>query len=377
MNPSIELISVSDQRKFAWINSRPDFDHSNIDMDKIGSMDLSLNSLCMLTFKIQSSIVFRDFLFSIRPIFPWAQSLRSAPLKRENLHISSEFWSGDSSIDAALKDIENGLPQDRARECLPMSLSTSYVVSMDFRTVCGLIKTIQEMDADLFEIYGTKFERAIENIPGYKNNSVKAFTSAYLISKDEIAFSNKKAEMGDLIYGQYTLPYYFAAQFLRQSNGIVKTDIWNHILDFGYIDSFQYRSQSSECDIVFYIRKSAYHKLMSLRSHWFADWAGPWSVMIGDYIKNMTINDFWDFIPNGNGKPDPYYRDMVSRVTGEEHNLPCPIMLEYPDLIRQRFKIEKGNPIIDMYAGLAMNGYINDNPDNKLRKQYLKMKGEL
>ena len=143
-----------------------------------------------------------------------------------------------------------------------------------------------------------------------------------------------------------------------------------------YFGAEMLQRQGDNIGITFIANRNAYNNLMSLRSHWFADWAGPWGRMVGDYISDMSAGEFWKFIPNGNGKKDPYYRDMMSRVTGEEHNLPCPIMLEYPELVYRRVEQEGDNLVIERYVELVEQGYIVDNPYNVLRIKYLKMKGE-
>ena len=117
---------------------------------------------------------------------------------------------------------------------------------------------------------------------------------------------------------------------------------------------------------------------MSLRSHWFADWSNDmWGQIVGDYIKDMSVEEFWDFLPNGNGKEDPYHRDMISRVKGEEHNLPCPIMCETPSLIKRRLQIHGKNPIISKYIELLYSGYFTDNPSNEFRQMYMDNGGEV
>lgn len=371
MKPSVKLISVCDNRERAWKYSRPGFDHSNLDMENIGSMDMSLNSLCTLTFEITSSIMFRDFLFSIRPISAWARSSRSAPLTKSNLSLSDEFhdW-GSSGIDKTLKLIEQGVPQDKAREHLPMTLSTSYTISMDFRTVCGLLKTMVYMGKDLYNIYGIQFENEIEHISGFKSNKVKDFYNNYALTECEME-SSKLTRVGDMRYGSYLMKAALASQFIRQSRSIVKTNIWNMISWKGYLMASKIY-QHNLIRVSFYSSVKAYDNLMRLRSHWFADWSNDmWGSIVGEYVKDMSVEEFWNFIPNGNGKADPYYRDMLSRVNGEEHNLPCPIMLEYPDLIYQRLHEQGENPIIHKYINFVELGLIKDNPNNELRKAYV------
>lgn len=376
MKPNIELIGSMDERLSAWITSRPGFDHSDIDMDEIGKMDLSLNSIAVYTLRITSSILFRDFLFSLRPIHPWARSLRSAPLRRENMSISEELANVEDEVllTKVINLIEGGVEQDIAREHLPMSLSTVYTVVLDHRTLVGFLKTMYLLDKQMFDVYGQLFINAVPALRNFDQSNTKEFSKSYLISGNEDFFGGTK-EVGEMVAGRFSMKSAMAAQFLRQHNAKVKTEIWNAIRDSGYFNiSLQ---QKDELDVVFYTDKSAYHRLMQLRSHWFADWSTDmWGTMVGDYIKDMTLKQFWDFLPNGNGKNDPYKRDMLSRINGEEHNLPCPIMCEYPDLVRQRAENFGDNPITRVYQGLCDYGFIKDNPDNEYRKQYLEMKNE-
>lgn len=372
MQPNIKLVTISDPREHAWMASRPGFVHENIDMKAIGEMDLSLNSMCMYTFEITSSILFRDFMFSLRPIQPWARSLRSAPLKRENLEQSSELASPgcERFIDDCLEMIDDGLPQDIAREVLPMSLSTVFCITIDHRTVVGFMKTMLEIDPRLFAVYGDLFTKAVPGLKRFMESKVKEFSGAYLITDDERIDGTKT--IGEMTFGHYTMKSALAAQFLRQHHSKVKTDLWTKIKESGYHSIAL--QQRDPVEVVFYADRHAYNRLMQLRSHWFADWSvDMWGSIVGDYIKDMTLDQFWDFIPNGNGKPDPYHRDMYSRVIGEEHNLPCPIMCEWPDLVRQRIQTLGDNDISRVYLGLCNGGFIKDNPDNEYRQEYLKM----
>lgn len=358
MKPEVKLISTMDNRKQAWIHSRPGFDHSELDMEAIGSMDMSLNSLCMLTFEVTSSIAFRDWLFTIRPIFPWARSSRSAPLTVENTNISEEFGAiGTLDIECVLDEIASGVPQDQAREGLPLSMSTSYMVTMDFRTCCGMIKTMKDMDSDMDNIYGYLFHNEIRHIEGFGTSKVRSFIDVYMIDQHKF---DKRANIKMALM----------SQMIRSSNATFRNELWNKIHYQGY-NSVGKMLQSDKVILDIFMEPHSYEKLMKLRSHWFADWSEDmWGTMVGDYVQHMNAWEFWDFIPNGNGKEDPYYRDMISRVTGEEHNLPCPIMLEAPYLVMQRLALHGRNTVIDKYIELVEAGCIKDNPDNKLRKEY-------
>jgi hypothetical protein len=99
-----------------------------------------------------------------------------------------------------------------------------------------------------------------------------------------------------------------------------------------------------------------------------------WGGIVSDYIKDMSTKEFWDFLPNGGGKKDPYWADVYNRVIGEDPGLPCPIMCEWKEMLDLKKKQVGDSPLMDYYYRLFEEGYIKDNPENEYRKQYLEMK---
>lgn len=372
MTPQVILTNICDNREKAWIVSRPMFDHSDFDLDLYGSMDIGFNSLCTLTFEITSSIIFRDLLLTIRPIAAWARSSRATPFKREHMEISAEFkgLASEDGIDEAIARVEAGEPQDTARESLPMTMSTKFTVSMDFRTVCGLVKMLKEVDADLYNIYGKKFVTAIKDIPGFKKNRVPSFSDKYLPNTQELKRMSGLDLLHDFVSGAYIMKMAFMSQFIRNTHASIKSGLWLVCKKEGYMN-LSSMMQGDRVPVYFYMNSGAYDGLMCMRSHWFADWSEDmWGSMVGDYIEGMTVEEFWKWIPSGDGKKDPYEHDMLHRIKCEDPNLPCPIALENPLLIHERVKLFGMNPVVAKYMELFIEGFVKDNPDNKLRKQY-------
>ena len=370
MKRSVELIKVCDSRKEAWQFSRPTFNHGDMDVADAVKMDIGFNSVCMLTFQIKSSMLFRDFIFTLRPLMCWAMSSRDVPFTKENITISDEFdgW-GQDGINHAIERVARGEHQNQARQSLPMTLSTQFTINLDFRSACGLIKSMAEIDIDLYDTYGVLFEAAMKDIDGFNGNAIKSFEESYLYSHAE-GFKKDLQQIGGMVNGCYKMNYAMMAQFLRQSHARIKTGIWDDIRDEGYYSAAKHY-QLDEISVEFYIPEPDYRRLMSVRSHWFADWAPDmWGGMIGDYTKDMTTEEFFDFIPCGNGKPDPFYYHTLKRVDRDDLNEPCPIALEKPSLIMDRYNEQGDNPVIQRYIEMAASGLINDNPDNELRKRY-------
>ena len=368
MKPNVELLGSLDERGPAWAASRPNI--SEHDMGSICKMDLSINSMAMYTYKITSSLLFRDFMLGLRPIHPWARSSRAVPMTRANLQISGELFSDkdDLILDDIIEMLKDGMPQDTARENLPMSLSTVFCVTIDHRTMVGFLKTMFNIDKDLFDCYGKLFIDATPGLEYFWESKTPDFLDAYIITDDERDMNLKT--VGEMTAGCYNMKAALAAQFLRQHNSKIKTSFWTKIAKEGYFNiSMQ---QFNPVEVVFYSDRNTYRKTMQARSHWLADWASDmWGNIVSDYVKDMTLDDFWAFIPNGAGKEDPYKADMMARVNHEDPNLPCPIMCEWPDLVRQRIEQFGDNDVIRLYLALCNYGYIKDNIDNKYRQQYL------
>jgi len=372
IEPKVILVGFSDCRERAWKNSRPTFDSEDMKMQSALGMDMSFNSLCMLTFEVTSSVLFRDFLFAIRPIYAWAMSTRDVEFTEETLQLSAECGWGAHALDGILERTREGVDQNILRMDLPLTLSTTYTIAMDFRTVCGLIKTMRKIDTHLYCVYGEMFQREICHIEGYKDNKIKEFSKSYLLTEEELEPSPLR-RYGDMFYGSRRMNSALAAQFLRQSQSKVKIDIWNEIREVGYEEACEMR-QCDDVRVAYYIPANIYIALMVNRSHWFADWRnGMWGEIIGEYVEEMTIQEFWEFIPSGNGKPDPYHYHTLKRVNGDDLNSPCPIALEMPSLLYDRLDSQGPNPVIKRYINLYEQGYIKYNPDNKMQIAYKEM----
>jgi len=98
-----------------------------------------------------------------------------------------------------------------------------------------------------------------------------------------------------------------------------------------------------------------------------------WGDLINDYIADMSVVEFWDFLPNGGGKRDPYWADVYNRVLRKDPGIPCPIMCEWPEMIDKKEEEVGSSLITNMYKALFEGGFIKDNPDNEYRKLYLQL----
>lgn len=368
-DPYVKCIGVMDERLTAWNTSRPEFDHSESAFSTVEDMDLSINSMKVYTLEIGSSILFRDLIFSIRPINGWARTIRNASINYDNLRLSTEFSTNYSDyekiVDFLAMDAA-GHPRDKIRDLLPMSASTVYTITIDHRCLMGFLKSIKILNKRLFEIYGICILDAINGLQAFENSTVKPIHDFLMIHDSERKYGLQTA--GNMVFGYAKMKCALAAQFLRQHHSKIKIDYWNIVPDY-FNQSF---TQSDRIHVAYYIDKVSYHNLMKMRAHWIPDWSDDmWGSMISDYTKHMTTEEFWDFLPNGNGKKDPYFADNYNRVIRKDPGAPCPIMCEWPAMIDIKAKEVGENDVVKRYRDLVSEGFIKDNPENEYRKLYL------
>lgn len=373
----VKCLGKMDYREEAWKTSRPKFTEENLHFDRIAEMDLSINSMCIYTFEIRSSVIVRDLILSIRPIAPWAMSTRSMPINRDTICLSSEHLNRDddyAKISAMFDKLEDGASRDQVRDMLPLTVSSTYTFTIDYRALISFCKNLEIISPMLYHIYAIPMfrEAGIGYMEFYKSN-VKESLKYYLIEPNEKikgVFTS-----GNIVHTHFAMKAALASQFLRQHYSKIKIGLWNILNKEGY-DELDL-DQSSQIDVVGYIDVHSYSALMSIRSHWVIDWGmDMWGGIVGAYIENMSPAKFWAFIPNGNGKNDPYWADVYNRVVHEDPGVPCPIMCEWPALIERKEKEIGPNPVTDKYKDLVKAGFIKDNPNNKHRLKYISLGGQ-
>ena len=370
----VKVIGTMDSRLSAWKTSRPMFSEENLNFEKVAEMDLSLNSMLVYTFEMRSSVIVRDLIFSLRPIEGWALSTRSMPVNRDTLRLSDEFHhipSEYNGIDEMFDLLEDGKSRDQARGVLPCSAASTYTFTMDFRVLMAFCSAIEEISESIFELYCMPMLEATNNIEAYENTTVRSSLDYNMIQPQERI--NGIEQAGNMVFGHYPMKMALASQFLRQHYSKIKIGLWNELEETHYLDLGL--RQNDKIDVAFYIDLKSYERLMSMRAHWVIDHSSDmWGDLVVDYLEaqGMTTEDFWNFIPAGGGKADPYWADCYNRVLLEDPGVPCPIMTEWEGAIAERAKECDDNRLLPWYQKLFDEGFIKDNPENEHRVLYFK-----
>ncbi|AMM44928.1 thymidylate synthetase [Bacillus phage SP-15] len=394
--PSVELIRDFNAKKEAWMISRPHLDHSNIDKDILGveAMDLPLNGFAQYVFHVNSSLLFRDLMFTIRPLVVWAKSNRTTPINNKNMFCSGEYEGiYENEIQAMFnevyEEIESGVPQDFAKKKLPMAANTEFTMSIDDRTLIAFIKVLKLHNKDLYEIYGKKFLEAIGRDEDYvENRHMVDIYPKISLSQQEIEAVGTTHEHLEQFIGVYSISNNLMAQFIRQHFSTIKNGLYNKIEHKSVSDKeVALQRCDDETVVALYADRSSFRKVLSVRAQWFGQWDhkgnDSWSAILDPYVKDMTPEEFMELLPHGNAE-STMLEDMKPRIragkveitedgrtlTGEV-NPPCPLLLEKPDLIDfRKQKYGSNSEVFKAWERIRDAGLINDNPDNPWRKEY-------
>jgi hypothetical protein len=398
-DPSVVLIGSLNCKRDAWVLSRPHLDHSNLDIKEIEKMDIPVNGMSHYVFHINSSLLFRDLMLTLRPIVPWARSNRTTPMSNKNMFLSGEYkglkdYALQVMMNSMYEDIKSGIPQDFAKKKLPMAANTEFTISVDDRTLVSFLKVLYLHNKDLYEAYGKLFLKAMEKEEDYllSRHTVDIFDKLAL-SEAEVKAIGTTNEYLESFTGVYELSLNLASQFIRQHFAKIKNGLYNMIdqkplLQLVYIRCFD------TIPVALYTDRATFRRTLSVRSCFFGQWdhagSDSWSNILDPYVKHQTNEEFLKLLPcEGVCTQCKIFEDMKPRlqagrvqkiirggkevtITGEV-NPPCAILIEKPEMIDFRVKKYGSNSVVSQkWVALVEAGLIKDNPENSNRVEYEK-----
>lgn len=381
----------------AWLTSKPTLtykDEADLQsyLDNVIDNDLPLAGFHLYCLKIGSSLLFRDLMFSLRPIQVWATSSRIVKIK--NLGMESNYPISAKArqyYDMVEKAQEAGEALDTSKRYCPLQQYTEFCIVIDLRTLMVFARTIQECDNELFYSHVVPILKLLKLEERFKKMHTDSIYSK--LSVHNLAMA--KTDNSDGIYFEKTTESYelnvhvafcLGAQFLRQHYARVRSSIWNELKEKGYRQMLTEYNSSTR----FYYSSSAeyeqWQRVCTRRTCFVAqfDWKDEygWDFIIGKWVDGMTHWEFKENLPckgcgaNCNIFNETKLRLFTKRKDRErwtnnppDENVPCPLLVEDPKMILERGKMYHSNSII-YNKWVELCKHIKDNPENKARLFY-------
>lgn len=389
ITPFVKKIDSMNQMIEVWRFTRPYLTLKDAEKEThaLEDIDLPMNGMKSYIFELRTSILFRDLIYSMRPIASaWARSHRTIPFNQSNMFFSEEYSTlNEESKKLLQKDMKNvyqklydGVDQDDARAEMPMAISTEYTINIDDRTLVAFLKILKIHNSSLYEIYGPLFLKAIGKTDSYvtSRNLVDVYNK-YYVSPEEMEASKNGSFSDSLLdtsVGFYKIQTRLAAQFIRQHYSTIKNELFNIIDKDKSLEELSHYKENSLITVGVYANKNSFRKMLRNRSAWFAQWdhedTSSWSIVLKPYVENMTPKEFMHFTRSQNGR-SVYFHDLWANVTGQAVMPPDPFLLEMPELIDiRKSMMNSDSTVFSKWEEMRDAGLINDNPDNQFRKIY-------
>lgn len=379
---SVKLINSIDNVLDVWNITRPHQKLSLTDND-IKKMGLPVNGFASYSLEITASLLFRDLLFTLRPINPWAISNRAVPFDHDNLSISEDELNllpveyhqdiKDQLYNTIESVISGSELQDYAKNNLPRLTSTTICVNLSLRSILNYVFTLYVHYKDYYNLIGKKILTAIGVSDDQFNNWKKSDLYGKLaLSKSEINLNGHNYLGGEMhslfIEGTGNL----VSQFIRQHNSTVKCGLYNELSEDPILAMT--KTQNDLVKAGSYLDEDSLDNLIKTRSCFFAmmdkESTNSWSSIIGDYVSKMTPSEFFSKLPcHGCKDKCEVESDMKTRAYRLDCNIPCPILLENPDPIEERIEKFGSNSRI-MNKWEECERLITVNFDNEYNKAY-------
>ena len=348
VKPTIKLMDSYDLNNvidLAWNSTRG----TKVPVDDLLKSPLQYRNLPQFMFRIESSMIFRDFLTEFDEINVWSETnrkIKATGIPRidnstyrlcEDLQYNYELV--ETYVDDYNSQLDKGV-EEINRDKLPMGTITTYFISINFNQLTELCKLIHE-ELSIFNIYLDLFNQELGmNLQDYgvftqftKSIRIKPNKKSGIIERKGIPFVSFTFECSFSIYAQ-----------VARHKGIRK---------YGYFDKLINEDPSNwlygdPIKVTLVAPKDTITEIIQTRMCCFSQSSGTginsWYSIIEQWIGEITVSKLMQNIPcKGCCMGCPFHSDMSSR------EIDCPI-IKHEDGLRLKQKFN--NSLGDAYYSL-------------------------
>lgn len=304
----------------AWENSRPN--NTPIKLEKILSLDLPVNEIPMITLFIESTILEREIILTMRNHVAWAQTSRVQNILEfdypKELLDHKEYF--ESVRELMINLDEQGVRQDEYRKHLPIMSLTKYTVNLSMRDMIHLCKFFIKLSAShdhlksvffssfsaFHEVLNSFFGLSAENIGSYKQRQILK-----PIEKPQSGL------IGDTLVINTRLSLSLRAQLVRHR----ALHIQDNLLDLMSKKSIIESENQMMIEVQVSGLVSDWTDIIRKRSCWIAQY-DLWKDLLDKAESFLNLGT--SSLPCHSGSC-PYDGDARARYTKEDPNAPCPV----------------------------------------------------
>lgn len=318
----------SQAAKIAWEFSRP-LECGKSDINNIIQLDLPVNEFPNFHLQIESTIVEREIIATMRNHVMWAQTSRVQNILA--FEISKEFKSDNEYYELIREEMKlesNNKRQDDYRLKLPIISKTKYSIIISARDLIKLYKYFIYLSENIKNNYfKLLFKNSASHIEiflktqGYDIKNLSQYKTNKILNEDFLI--EKTGKLGNFISASSELPIHLRSQLVRHRNIFIKD---NFVNIFSNPNGHKFTLLNKvKCTVVG--DSETMYSILSKRSCWIAQY-NIWSDILNK-IANLIDAD--PKLPCSGGVC-PFHGDALLRFEGKDPNPPCPIHIKYNNL---------------------------------------------
>lgn len=327
VKPDVEVVSVLDNRAFAWKVARND---QYADITNWRTKDFAIHDMMMVTVHFRkASVAFRELMTIFRPYNMWAASSRDEhPTKMELIDlgwdegVKSELQSQMNKA-LTLTDTE-GL--DKGRMEYPLALSRGWTIQMSYRLWMMFFKALQTYAPRYFEHYARPVIHGLDmtveefNKLEYRDNIGHHHA---LDTSDE----QESTYVGEYVYLRMRGAFGWVSQLVRQRQAKVLTNYWTYLLDCKDELVLELMTQGQPIDVSIMTHKSHYESVAKTRSC-FTFHRELWNEFVKPFHAKMIKEGTPHKIYPCDGDVSKCFTEPEARAAqvGRFGYYPCPVM---------------------------------------------------
>lgn len=306
---------MQNQHKTAWQISRPE---ANGDFDEVKGMDLPVNEFDILNIHIESTILEREIVATMRSHVMWAQTSRVQDVLSFKMHpLFKSEWS--EQIRQRMIMESKTSRQDDYRLNLPVMSLVEYSISISVRKIIKLalyFDYLAEMfkNKEAFHKLFLSSAHSLKNIllsKGYAGVDLGGFKPIKILNETLLESNNQS--LGSYAVITESLPIHLRAQLVRHRDILMKDNLLSLIQD----SPNRTLKDVIPCQIL--IDKDSAIDILSKRCCWIAQY-NIWSELLN------KIQELFDLEPQlpCQSRICPFDEDAKQRLDGLDPNPPCP-----------------------------------------------------
>jgi len=314
----------------AWQFSR---DNPKDTLKEILEIDIPANEIPRAVIEIESTIIEREVIASMRDHTMWARGTRVDEVTNftipKNLH--DKYLLRSENFRSLMEESKGTLRQDeyRMRMLTPIYAMTKYTVALNLRSIIKITKFFEELscrEIGMNKVYGDAAKQLKWIIVCLTGLHSKKYLEKFKYQNilPEVTESSASGKAGDFITINTVVPFTLRTHLIRHRMLMMNDGLLSMIMHYDFCNF----NLETPIEISVSSSISFWKDIISKRSCWLAHY-GIWSQIIHEVEKFMPVQE--EMLPCF-GCECPYKGDNVLRYEKKDPNPVCPIYMKKENL---------------------------------------------